>query len=107
MVNPAIGQPQLCLNPQHGNVGINTSNPAYALDVAGGIRASNEIISNGASSANHFRAVYGNYGAFLRNDGGAFYLLSTNSGDQYGSWNNYRPFYYVFGTGTVNIANHL
>jgi len=105
MVNPAIGQPQLCLNPQHGNVGINTSNPAYALDVAGGIRASNEIISNGASSANHFRAILGNYGSFLRNDGVALYILNTNSGNQYGSYSNNRPFFYAFGSGTVTIAS--
>jgi len=104
MANPFIGKPQLCLQPQAGNVGINTSNPAYSLDTAGGIRASNEIISTGASSANHFRAIYGNYGVIFRNDGGSFYLLSTNSGDQYGGWSGNRPFTYTIGTGTVTIA---
>lgn len=104
MVNPSIGKPQLCLQPQIGNVGINTSNPIYALDVGGGIRANNEIISNGAPAGNHFRAILGSYGTIFRNDANAFYILNTNSNDQYGSWSNNRPFYYVFTTGTVTIA---
>lgn len=49
-------------------------------------------------SANSFRHVQGNYGTFWRNDGTNLYLLMTNSGDQYGSFNTLRPL-------TVNLAS--
>lgn len=53
-------------------------------------RANGEIIS---TSANAFRAVYGNYGFIIRNDGANTYFMMTNSGDPYGSWNdNYTYF---------------
>lgn len=48
-------------------------------------RANGEIIS---TNANAFRAVYGNYGFIIRNDGISTYFLQTASGDPYGSWNN-------------------
>ena len=34
------------------------------------------------------RLVQGNYGLIMRNDGTNFYLLPTNSGDPYGTWNS-------------------
>ena len=44
-------------------------------------------------SANAFRAVYGNYGFIIRNDGANTYFMMTNSGDPWGSWNdNYTIF---------------
>lgn len=43
------------------------------------------------TSANSYRMVYGNYGAFWRQDGSNLYLMLTNSGDQYGSYNSLRP----------------
>lgn len=53
-------------------------------------RANGEIIS---TSANAFRAVYGNYGFIIRNDGANTYFMMTNSGDPYGTWNdNYTIF---------------
>lgn len=48
----------------------------------------NQIVS---TSVNFLRSVYGSYGAFFRNDGTDFYLLFTNAGDQYGSFNALRP----------------
>lgn len=56
----------------------------------------NEIVS---SSANSFRSVYGNYGVFWRQDGGRYYLMLTNGGDQHGSYNALRPFYVDLVTG--------
>lgn len=58
-----------------------------------------------AVSANAFRMVYGNYGVFWRNDGSNTYLLITNSDDQYGNWNDLRPFYCNNSTGRVQMAN--
>ncbi|GLH24086.1 hypothetical protein ENT52713_14820 [Enterobacter sp. 200527-13] len=56
----------------------------------------NEIVS---TSANSYRIVYGDYGAFWRQDGGHLYLMLTNSGDQHGNYNALRPFYVDMATG--------
>ena len=95
------GITRMTIQGSTGNVGINAS-PAYTLSVGGTIHATGEIQS---TSANNFRMVQGNYGTFWRNDGATTYLLSTNSGDQYGSWNGYRPFYYNNSSGQVTLAN--
>jgi hypothetical protein len=55
------------------------------------------------SGYGNFRAISGNYGAFFRNDGTYFYLLSTASGDQKGQWNTYRPLTFNMSTGYVSI----
>jgi len=87
-----------------GNIGIGSSAPAQTLDVSGGnIRASGEVIGTMATGYGQFRAVNGNYGVFWRNDGSNYYLLSTASGNQYGSWNTNRPMRWDF----VNNALYL
>lgn len=60
---------------------------------------SRDMDANGA----HFRMVYGDYGAFLRNDGTNVYLLSTKKGDLDGQWNDFRPFAWSLADGTVRI----
>ena len=86
----------------NGNVGIGTTSPAYKLDVNGIVRASDSIISTGW---NQFRAVGGNYGFFIRNDGNHTYFMLTNSGDAYGSYNSLRPMYIVNSSGVVGFAS--
>ncbi|MGU4544939.1 tail fiber protein [Escherichia coli] len=66
-----------------------------SLSSAYGLRSSGEITS---LSANGLRIAYGNYGFFIRNDGGSTYLMLTASGDKFGTWNGLRPL-------TINNAN--
>ena len=63
-----------------------------------------EVVSH---SANALRAVYGNYGFFIRNDGGTTYFLLTASGDKYGSWNTLRPLSINNASGAVSMGNGL
>jgi hypothetical protein len=82
-----------------GNVGIGITSPSDNLDVKG------EIAATLGTAPGQFRMVAGNYGAFWRNDGANTYLLLTNSGSPYGSWNSLRPFYVNDSTGSVTINN--
>ncbi|HAH3381378.1 TPA: phage tail protein, partial [Escherichia coli] len=52
-----------------------------SLSSAYGLRSRGEITS---LSANGLRIAYGNYGFFIRNDGGSTYLMLTASGDKFG-----------------------
>lgn len=51
-----------------------------------------------------FRAVYGNYGIMLRNDGSSAYLLITNSGDPWGQWRSAWPFTVDLASGSVAMS---
>ncbi|EEW8139921.1 tail fiber domain-containing protein [Escherichia coli] len=51
-----------------------------------------------------YRMLYGNYGAFWRNDGVKVYLLSTAENDKLGGWNTYRPFIYDLTSGNVQLG---
>lgn len=93
----------LLLNPQTGNVGINTSNPSYPLDVNGQVRFRSDVL---CTSANGVRAVQGLYGAFIRNDGNDLYILNTACNDVYGSWNNNRPFRVNLASGDTYLGNY-
>lgn len=62
--------------------------PVLRLHKNGELAVNGQIIA-GTSTANAFRAVFGNYGFIIRNDGGNTYLMTTAAGDPYGSWNKY------------------
>ncbi|EJI1073891.1 tail fiber domain-containing protein [Shigella sonnei] len=65
------------------------------------------VYTNGqyvAANSDAFRMIYGNYGAFWRNDGQNVYLLSTAENDKFGVWNGYRPFIYNLGSGNVTLG---
>ncbi|EJH9367647.1 tail fiber protein [Escherichia coli] len=92
----------------------NTRNKPTASDVgalplsggtlSGGLTSSGEIVSK---YANGFRIAYGNYGFFIRNDGGSTYFMLTASGNTLGSWNGLRPITINNTSGAVSIGNGL
>lgn len=84
-----------------GNVGIDTTNPGYPLDVYGSVHSTGEFIS---TAANQFRMAYGSYGSFFRNDGSNTYLLLTASGDAFGTYNSLRPLTISDSTGGVTLG---
>lgn len=73
------------------------------MSVAGNIKNTGEIQSE---TTNSYRLVYGNYGTFWRNDGNSLYLMLTNSGDQYGSYNSLRPLTVDLDTGDCSISGN-
>lgn len=65
------------------------------------------VYTNGqyySANSDAFRMIYGNYGAFWRNDGQNVYLLSTAENDRFGGWNGYRPFIYNLDNGNVTLG---
>ncbi len=71
------------------------------------VGATKIVYTNGqyvAANSDAFRMIYGNYGAFWRNDGQKVYLLSTAENDRFGGWNGNRPFIYDLSTGKVTLG---
>jgi hypothetical protein len=67
-----------------------------------------EIVSNSCNTGYaQFRAVQGNYGFMIRNDGSDSYFLLTASGDPYGTWNALRPFRINNSSGYVYCGTRL
>ncbi|QTO18839.1 phage tail protein [Burkholderia seminalis] len=81
-----------------GDDGRNAVQAGGSATFKGGV-TSRELDTGGAN----FRTVYGDYGAFWRNDGVNVYLLSTKKGDPEGTFNDYRPFTLNLATGRVTI----
>ena len=74
-------------------------------DISGNkIYANDEIVARGG---NQVRMIGGDYGALWRNDGTKTYLLFTAKGDQYGGWNDLRPFMIDNATGEFTIGTRL
>ncbi|HDD9308451.1 TPA: tail fiber domain-containing protein [Escherichia coli] len=71
------------------------------------VGATKIVYTNGeyvSANSNAFRMIYGNYGAFWRNDSAKVYLLSTAENDKFGGWNTYRPFIYDLTSGNVQLG---
>lgn len=76
------------------------------VSTAGYCRTRQEFQSTAVKGdGGQFRAVAGNYGFIIRNDGGSTYFLLTNSGDPYGGWSSLRPITISNSNGVVSIAN--
>lgn len=81
------------------------------LDASGQVSlntgATKIVYTNGqyySANSDAYRMIFGNYGAFWRNDGTKVYLLSTAENDKYGGWNAYRPFIYDLTSGNVQLG---
>ncbi|WP_186128483.1 phage tail protein [Burkholderia gladioli] len=85
-------------------IGTTADDGRNLLQVAGNVNVTNGIASQqlDAGGAN-FRAIGGDYGVMLRNDGRSFYMLSTKSGDATGSFNDFRPLSWELANGRVVI----
>lgn len=58
----------------------------------------------GTTYADSYRIASGQYGTFWRNDGNALYLMLTNAGDPWGTYNNLRPLAVSTGDGSINVG---
>lgn len=83
------------------NVTNNLTVASGGMSVAGSIKNTGEIQSE---TSNSYRIVFGDYGAFWRNDGRDLYLMLTDSGDQYGVYNSLRPLTVDLPTGVCDIS---
>lgn len=61
----------------------------------------------GSTYSDTYRIVSGKYGTFWRNDGNATYLMLTNADDQWGTYNNFRPFGVNNANGAVTLGTPL
>ena len=93
------------LKPTAADVG---AFPISGGSLSGGITASGELqVTSARTDGGQFRAVSGNYGFFIRNDGANTYFLLTNSGSAYGGWNGLRPLTINNATGRASISNGI
>ncbi len=72
--------------------------------LTGTLKASAEIQS---THIDNFRMVGGGFGSFWRNDGNRLYLLLTKENDQYGTFNNLRPFSIDVRTGAAAFESGM
>lgn len=103
----AVGTVVLMQNGGRVLVGTPNDDGKNALQANGGIAASGGVVARGMDgNGASFRAINGQYGAFMRNDGTVVYLLSTKPGDAEGLFNDFRPFSWNLASGDVTIAGN-
>ncbi|WP_186234197.1 tail fiber domain-containing protein [Burkholderia gladioli] len=74
---------------------------------SGGLLTAPNVLTttiDASGSGGQVRAVQGGYGAILRNDGFAVYLMSTDKNNAMGGFSALRPFWWNLVTGQVTIA---
>ncbi|WP_232094895.1 phage tail protein [Serratia ureilytica] len=72
--------------------------------LTGTLKTSAEIQS---TNIDNYRMVGGGFGSFWRNDGNRLYLLLTKENDQYGTFNNLRPFSVDVRTGAAAFESGI
>lgn len=83
--------------------------PSRVYNIIGPSMGTNRFVFHGHEVAttnqnNNYRMVVGNYGAFWHMNSTHLYLMLTNSGDQWGSWNALRPMYFDLAAGYVRFG---
>ncbi|WP_186115074.1 phage tail protein [Burkholderia gladioli] len=85
-------------------VGTTADDGRNLLQVAGDAKTVGGLTSERLDPGGaNFRAIGGDYGAMIRNDGRSVYLLSTKQGDQTGQFSEFRPFSWEHANGRVVI----
>lgn len=78
------------------------------ISQSGFARFRSEVQGGSAKDAGgQFRAVSGNYGFILRNDGATTYFMHTLSGDPYGGWSTNRPLAINNASGAITMTHGL
>jgi len=90
-------------DPTAGGIRLGNSGP-HLLGSASRLSIDREVAT---TYANGYRIVQGNYGSFWRNDGTTMYLMTTASGDPYGTWGPTRPFAVDLNSGSVSMGSNL
>ena len=72
------------------------------VHVEGTVNVTQEFQTTNAAG---YRIAFGDYGAFWYFDNWNMYLMFTNNGDKWGSYNSLRPFYADCRTGRVGMSN--
>jgi len=72
--------------------------------LTGPVKTSAEIQS---TNPDNYRLIGGGFGSFWRNDGNRLYLLLTKENDQYGTFNNLRPFSVDVRTGAAAFESGI
>lgn len=76
------------------------------ISTAGYCRTRQEFQSTAVKgNGGQFRAVGGDYGFIIRNDGANTYFFHTASGDPYGNWGSLRPLTISNESGTVSMTS--
>ncbi|EON3692493.1 tail fiber domain-containing protein [Shigella sonnei] len=91
----------------YNDIGKNSVNLESNGQVSLTAGATKIVYTNGqyvSANSDAYRMIFGNYGAFWRNDGSNVYLLSTAENDRFGSWNGYRPFIYNLSSGNTSLG---
>lgn len=72
-----------------------------------GITTINNEMRVGGSVSNQLRLIYNNKAVICRNDGANFYLMTTNTDDALGGYNDLRPLFFNLSNGTVTMGHGL
>lgn len=99
-IKPVGGLGQLVVRGCQSQLMCDGTNVYFSQSAFDGVLVSGELQT---TAYNTLRHMQGNYASFWRNDGSNLYLMLTDSGDQYGTYNARRPFSVNLATGKVKL----
>jgi hypothetical protein len=87
--------------------GTNFTVTSLGMVTCPGVRSTLGSGAAGTESYGQFRAYYGGYGFFIRNDGTTTYFMITNNGDPFGIWKAPFPMQIDNASGNVSMGGNL